>query len=73
MQGINTNGTYDTVGLIESIIVDLDKLEVKGVQNMKIIFDSIGKLNILIQSIKEKKEGEGHVSLEDGQGKNISG
>jgi hypothetical protein len=47
MKGINTNGIYDTVGLINSIIVDLNNLEVKGVVNMKIIFDTIGKLDAL--------------------------
>ena len=73
MQGINTNGLYDTVGLIKSIIIDLDKLEVKGVANMKIIFDSIGKLNALLQNIEKRKEGEGNVSLTDGQRENIPG
>ena len=59
MEGINVNGVYDTFGLIKSIIVDLDRLEVKGVANMKIIFDSIGKLGALQERLmKEQEESE---------------
>lgn len=56
MKGINTNGIYDSVGLVESIIVDLNNLEVKGVANMKIIFDSIGKLDALKKNLERENE-----------------
>ena len=58
MKGINTNGIYDSVGLVESIIVDLNNLEVKGVANMKIIFDSIGKLDALKKNLMRETETE---------------
>ena len=70
MEGINTNGVYDTVGLINSIIVDLDKLEVKGVVNMKIIFDSITKLNLLSENIQKERDASNDCA-ENGQGKNV--
>lgn len=58
MEGINTNGVYDTIGLINSIIVDMNNLEVKGVVNMKIVFDTIGKLDALRKNLsKEGNEG----------------
>lgn len=66
MEGINANGIFDTFGLIKSIIVDLDRLEVKGVANMKIIFDSIGKLSALQEGLekerKEREEGNGNTN-----------
>lgn len=71
MEGINTNGVYDTVGLINSIIVDLDKIEVKGVTNMKIVFDSITKLNLLSENIQKILEEKPNGNSENRQGKNV--
>lgn len=71
MEGINTNGVYDTVGLINSIIVDLDKIEVKGVTNMKIVFDSIAKLNLLSENIQKILEEKQNGNSENRQGKNV--
>lgn len=72
MRGINTNGVYDAVGLIQSIIVDLgSNLEVRGVENMKIVFDSINKLDALKRVLEKQKEGETDVSITDGQGQNV--
>ena len=72
MRGINTNGVYDAVGLIQSIIVDLgSNLEVRGVENMKIVFDSINKLDALKRVLEKQKEGEPDVSITDGQGQNV--
>ena len=68
MQGINTNGIYDAVGLIESIIVDLDHLEVKGVVNMKIIFNTIAKLDALKKNLPGEKEVELNGNAENRQG-----
>jgi hypothetical protein len=59
--GINTGGIYDAIGLVESIIIDLDKIEVKGVTNMRIIFDCIGKLGALKGALqKERGETDGN-------------
>lgn len=72
MRGINTNGVYDAVGLIQSIVVDLGgNLEVRGVENMKIVFDSINKLDALKRVLEKQKEGETDVSITDGQGQNV--
>lgn len=68
MLGINTNsGVYDAVGLIESIVLDLNRIEVRGVENMKIIFESIGKLDALKKVVCCQKEGEadGNINSQD--------
>ena len=53
---ISNSGLYDDVGMIDSVIVMLDGLEVKGVQNMKIIFDSIARLDAVKKSLINRKE-----------------
>ena len=68
MRGINCNGIFDGIGMIESVIVMLNDLEVKGVRNMKIIFDCINRLDALKQSLNEKQGDAGNVSVENGQG-----
>ena len=45
----------DDVEMISSVIVLLDQLEVKGVQNMKIIFDCIARLDALKKSFIERE------------------
>ena len=53
------NGLFDKYGLIESIICDLDKIEVKGAENMVIVINSIQKLSALRKALKdEEKEKE---------------
>jgi len=52
------NGLYNRYGLIDSIIVDLDRLEVRGVSNMKIIFDSIAKLNALKEGLRKEEDSD---------------
>ena len=68
MQGINVCGVYDAIGLIESIMVDLDHLEVKGVENMKIIFNTIGKLDALRKNLPKEQEVGLNGNAENGQG-----
>ena len=50
---------YTDTELIESIIISLDKLEVKGVANMAIVIDSIQKLGALKNGLEAKKKKEG--------------
>lgn len=48
---------YTATELIDTIIQELNKLEVKGVANMAIVIDSIQKLSALKKGlIKEKEE-----------------
>ena len=55
MLGINCNGVFDDVGMVESVIVLINELEVKGVQNMKIIFECISRLDALKKSFQDRK------------------
>lgn len=49
---------YTSTELIDSIIMELDKLEVKGIKNMAIVIETIQKLSALKNGLaKEKKEG----------------
>jgi hypothetical protein len=61
------------IELVDTAIVELDTLEVRGVQNMRIVFSIIEKLAALKTMIlQEGGEIDGnHVA--DGQGKNVSG
>lgn len=68
MLGINCNGTFDDVGMIESVIVMINDLEVKGVQNMKIIFECIKRLDAVKKALYERKGDAGDVPVENGQG-----
>lgn len=49
------NGLFDKCGLIDSIIIDLDSLEVKGIANMRIVFETVQKLAALKNGIKEEE------------------
>ena len=67
MLGINCNGVFDDVGMIESVIVMLNELEVKGVQNMKIVFECISRLDALKKAVYERREGSGDVPAQNKQ------
>ena len=47
---------YTDTELIDSIILELNKLEVKGVANMGIVISSIEKLGALRRGIEAEKE-----------------
>lgn len=47
---------YTDTELIDSIILDLNKLEVKGVANMNIVISSIQKLASLKRGLEAEKE-----------------
>jgi len=55
----------DIIDLISSIIVDLDKLSVKGAENMAIILTSIQKLDAIKQSLMQAKEKAGEQDVQD--------
>ena len=55
----------DIVDLISSIIVDLDKLSVKGAENMAIVLTSIQKLDAIKQSLIQAKEKAGEQHVQD--------
>ena len=46
----------DIIELISSVIVDLDKLTVRGAENMAIVLTSIQKLDAIKQSLIQAKE-----------------
>ena len=48
------SGVYDKYGLIDSMIVELNGLEVKGVENMRIVMETIQKLAALRQGLSEE-------------------
>ena len=48
------SGLYTTVGLLNSVIVELDDIEVKGVQNHAHIISCINKINSAIEAIKKR-------------------
>lgn len=47
---------YTSTELIDSIILELNKLEVKGVANMAIVIDAIQKLDALKNGLSKEKE-----------------
>lgn len=47
---------YTDIELIDSIILHLNRLEVKGVANMNIVITSIQKLDALKKGIEAEKE-----------------
>lgn len=47
---------YTDIEMIDSIILDLNKLEVKGVANMSIVISSIQKLASLKRGLEAEKE-----------------
>lgn len=66
MVGINCNGIFDDVGMVESVIVLLNQLEVKGVTNMKIIFECVSRLDALKKSFNEREERKTGANPENG-------
>ena len=46
----------DIIQLISSVIVDLDRLTVKGAENMSLVIGSIQKLDAIRRSLTETKE-----------------
>ena len=50
---------YTSTELIDSIIVELNKLEVKGVTNMAIIIDCMQRLSALKKGLSKEKKEEG--------------
>lgn len=46
----------DIIELINSVIVDLDKITVKGAENMALLLGSIQKLDAVRQALSEVKE-----------------
>lgn len=47
---------YTSTELIDTIILELNKLEVKGVDNMAIVIDTIQKLSVLKKGLSKEKE-----------------
>lgn len=52
------NGLFDKYGLIESIIENLNKVQVCGFSNMGILIDSAQKLNALKQGLKKEDDAK---------------
>ena len=50
------NGFYDKYGLIDSMVVELNKVGVKGIGNMKIIIETVQKLGALKEGLKKEEE-----------------
>ena len=52
------NGLLDKYGLIDGIICDLDKIEVKGAENMVIVINTIQKLSALRKALKDEEKAK---------------
>ncbi len=52
------NGLFDKYGLIDGIICDLDKIEVKGAENMVIVINTIQKLSALRKALKDEEKAK---------------
>lgn len=52
------NGLFDKYGLIDGIICDLDKIEVKGAGNMVIVINTIQKLSALRKALKDEEKAK---------------
>lgn len=55
----------DIIELISSVIVDLDKLTVRGAENMAIVLTSIQKLDAIKQSLMQAKEKAGEQNVQN--------
>lgn len=55
---INDGGIFDKYGLIQSIIDDLNKVQVSGYQNMATLIGSAQKLQALKEGLKKEETGE---------------
>ena len=54
---INDGGIFDKYGLIQSIIDDLNRVQVCGYQNMSILIQSAQKLQALKEGMKKEETG----------------
>lgn len=48
---------YTSTELIDTIIQDLNRLEVKGVSNMAIVIETIQKLSVLKKGLAQETKG----------------
>ena len=55
---INDGGIFDKYGLIQSIIEDLNRVQVCGYQNMGILINSAQKLQALKEGLKKEDPNE---------------
>ena len=53
----NDGGIFDKYGLIQSVIDDLNKVQVCGYKNMGILINSAQKLQALKNGLKKEEEG----------------
>lgn len=49
---------FDNCGLIENVVINLNKLTVTGVSNMVIVIDAIQKLNSLKQALENEEKAK---------------
>ena len=55
---INNDGIFDKYGLIQSIIDDLNRVQVSGYQNMGILLNAAQKLQALKEGLKKEDPQE---------------
>lgn len=55
----------DVIQLISSVIIDLDKLTVKGAENMSLVIGSIQKLDAIRRTLAEAKEKAEAANVQD--------
>lgn len=55
----------DVIQLISSVIIDLDKLTVKGAENMSLVIGSIQKLDAIRRTLTEAKEKAEAANVQD--------
>ena len=53
----NGGGLYTLTGLIDSVIVNLNEIEVKGIENHHRILDSIQKLSLVKEDVTDLQNG----------------
>lgn len=56
-------GLYTTVGLIDSIIIELNEIECRGVENHSHIISCIQKLSSVRKVVKESNIDEGRIEI----------
>lgn len=55
---IDNKSIFDNCGLIENVVINLNKLTVTGVSNMVIVIDAIQKLNSLKQALENEEKAK---------------
>lgn len=55
----------DIIDIINAVIVDLDKISVKGAENMALVLGSIQKLDAVRRALGEVKEKAGAGNVPD--------